>query len=332
MSGPVEPLQAYYERHRTSCDKAAVKHKKIYQIIWFVATIASWITLLLAIIVLALPDIGEFYRVFLKWIVPLSSIVVITATLIQFFLSFRNRWRNYRRAAEELRTECMLYKVAAKPYEDEDAESKFRDKIEAITSAAASGQACHFVRRPRVGGNWLARLLRMLVDYFRLIILPKEFANELPHSPDLSDSTSRLTDFDRREEAVVIGRIKSQQRWHLRKARKYFWWFAIFEIAILLIAVVYGLSTRVPEPRIWVVAELTAFTLFLYAVRDFLDFPSTVQRYLWVVSCLQDVLDDYGAEAGPFDGLDRDQRLRLLVEQSERILSLECQYWYASVS
>jgi hypothetical protein len=130
---------------------------------------------------------------------------------------------------------------------------------------------------------------------------------------------------------VLRGRLDSQERWHLLRARQFFRrWLCGFQLPILLIHagnVALGLFV---DRFLWVVGVSTSLSLMLYALRDQLDYGPLFGRYLRVAGNLRDVRSAYEARAEPFDVADDGARVRLLTQYVERLLGGESEYWYAS--
>lgn len=326
-------VEAEYQERLSWCDRVAARYKIWFRLAWAAAVAASWLTLLSAIAAMTLEAQDPtkwawLEKTVLHVIRPAGTLVVIGATTYQLLRRPRSRWRNARRSAEELRSECMRYRLGLPPYDGADAAAIFCAHVRTLGSRANSTEGRHFLARR---GPHPRR--PPLVELSRLVSLPPELASALPHTPDDPAATDRGGSFEQREAAVRVGRLLSQQRWHLLKARRYFRWFVTLQTAVIAVNLL-ALLLHVPPLHVlplYVVALATGVSLMLYAVRDGLDLGPLCQRYLWVAEMLEEVREDYLAGAGEYAGKDPEERLRLLGQHTEQVLAGECQFWYASV-
>ncbi len=320
---PPPSLQTEYQKARQHFDLQAHGYKRMYTRAWYAATLSVWLTLLLGIIGLALPEATDFHWFILKIAVPSASVIGITATCWQW-CGLRARWRNYRWAAEELGSTCMLFRLRLPPYDSscKDPENDFRGHIKALSKRAATGQGDHFLERWRWWFFW------------RLIVLPGHLDEATPHTPDEPDSTYSTNDPDKEEAAVLRGRLVNQQKWHLLKARAFFSQFVAIQAIIILINLGCGTYSLLHGAKLCITTLATAVILMLYTWRDFLDLSPLFQRYVRVAGILENIRAIYN---GANDQLpvtnpkERMERIAQTAQRVEEVLRHEYQAWVARV-
>jgi hypothetical protein len=308
--GPPSLNEQYLEGlHRY--DRGAVRRKRWYQFVWMTITVTTWLTLLLSILSMRpghqawLPD----------WIVngllSVSGAIVTGLTVLQTVLGLQGRWLAYRGAAERLRRTGMLYRGGLPPFDGPNAGEAFEQALRDIGSIAEARKGRQF--QGRFEWSYVWDLLRM----------PPELAQHFPSTPDEGVSPRPLL----RDEEVLEGRLRHQRRWYVRKSRRYFRLYLLFQAALIGLSaynvwhvVAYG---RAP----WLVAVITTVSLGLIACRDFLDLGPLFIRYLQTAGNLKEMEEAFLAGRVPFDQGDAAERRRRLVDQVEQTLASEFQYW-----
>lgn len=315
---PVETLQVRYEALRDRYDRAAIRFKWFYRVASVAAHLCTWLTLLSVLFALAQPAGSPVPHVVLHVITPIFGSLGIVATLV-LWIDLQGRWKFYRFAAESLRGESMRFRAGLSDYGKPGAADVLGQTLGRIAARADS-------RR----GEPLLDLWRRAF-YWDLAWLPFHLREKLSHAPDGAQPLRRTTEFAKEERAVLHGRLDSQERWHLLRARQFFrrWLFG-FQLPILLIHAGNIYLGVFVDRFLWAVGFSTSLSLMLYAMRDLLDYGPLFGRYLRVAGNLRDVRAAYLARVEPFNVADDAERLRLLAQYVERILAIESEYWYAS--
>jgi hypothetical protein len=315
----VGTIQDHYDLLRDRYDRAAGLWKGWYHIVVLTASVLTWLTLLLVVIALIV-QCELFQEIVRHRITPVLSGFAALATVVLLFVDLSARWREYRRSAETLRSECMRYRAKLPPYDKGDAELAFEQLLERTRKRAEARQGERYLDRWHWG------------FYLGLAWIPDHLAKERPHTPDEPDALTRRASPTEEAQAVLFGRLENQQRWHLLKARSYCrLWALCFQLPILavsLTSIAFGLWYQ--DRALEVIAILTSCSLMLFALRDFLDYGPLFRRYLRVVGNLEDVRNDYLHHEGSFTGCNDEERLRRLVQYTERVLCGEYEFWYAS--
>ncbi|MBI3822199.1 MAG: DUF4231 domain-containing protein [Planctomycetes bacterium] len=281
----------------------AVFYKAAYQWTWFLVTVCVWITLLLAIIGLAWPDMGGCSDLVLHWVIPGLSVLVTLGSVAQTVFQLRTKWTSYRAAAEHLKNACMNFRAGLMDSYD------FANRVHRIHERAGRGE--QFKR------NYL---------FSYLFGLPPDLLEKFPDLanegiiPDPADAAQekRLTPED-----VIEGRLQHQRKWMIPKMQKYRIMFAIFELAVVLISLFNGGFVWYFGRHFLWVALTTTISLAIIACRDFLDLDRLILQYLDAASALEDIKKQYAAV-----DLSEQGRLKDLVSRVESVLSHESQAWY----
>jgi hypothetical protein len=304
------PLNDLYRSYLAKYDAGAVRRKRGYLVLWMVITVTTWLTLLLAIGGMAaghqawLPDwvINRFLSV--------SGSVVVALTVLQTVLGLQARWLAYRGAAERLRRTCMLYRAGLPPFDGPDADTLFEQTIRDISSIADTHKGRRF--QGRFEWSYVWDLLR----------LPPELCRRFPSAPDQGVTPRPLADGD-----VLDGRLRNQRLWYVRKSRRYFRLYVLFQVALVGLSAYNVGHVLVYGRELWLVAFIMTVSLGLIAARDFLDWGPLFIRYLVTAGNLKEMEEAYLAGRVPFDQGDEAERRRRLVEQVEQVLSSEFQSW-----
>jgi hypothetical protein len=331
---PKERLASRYVFILQSHDQAAVQWKRWHLGLGIVSLGAAWLALILAIAGLALPLSGET-SVLLRWLVIGLGSLVTLGTLAQTGLLMKGRWLQHRAAAERLRKVCRLHRAGLPPFDGAKADHVFADTLAQLDAIGSNNHS----RDVAGGHSWRY--------YLSLLWLPARLPGRDLHAPDLGVEPRLDDQPERFEREFLHERINHQRAWHLHKARGYLLRYLAFQFGIVCVAVadiIY--AWQFDRPFGWI-ALITAVSLALHALRDFLGDGLLCQRYVKVAGNLAELADQYhqaresGGEereagtdaAGPNPFLrcaDDRERLRRLVQYVEQVLSSEFQYWYAT--
>jgi len=344
-----EELNRLYLQRLTDYDRRAIYLKNWYRFVWLMASLSTWINLLLAIICLARPGSDLLHWLTLYVLIPSLGGLAFLSTMVQTFFGLQSRWLRYRTATERLRGACMLYRAHLRPFDGADAVQRFLDELNDLEGVLRSDTGKRFTDR----FPWRY--------YLHLAALPPELCRPLSHTPDLGVGP-RLGDpcelplHEQGEQLFLVGRLQYQRQWHLRKARLYFVGYLIFQGTIMTISLFSGFIGLVHGRAFPLVAITTAFNLMLLALRDFLDYGPLFYRYVRLAGNLGEIELEFRGP-GPMPPLSstvlpplmppgspnnpppsaasvtRDptqEKLRQLVQCAEEALSSDFQRWYAS--
>jgi len=297
-------------------NRRAGRWKQGYLWLWFVAVVPTWATLLLAIVGLILQNAQPYRDVVLYWVIPVLGGVVTVATALQTLFGVQRRWLRGRAAAERLREVAMLYRARRPPFHGPDADAALARQIEDIVTLARTGKGRHFEERVR----WW--------HYWHLLHRPPDLRGDFAHTPDEGIEPC-LGEPRWQPDLVLRGRLQNQRRWHLCRARTFALRYLGFQLGIVLVAVANAVYPYLFARAFEAVALTTACSLMLYNLRDFLG-NGLLQRYVKVAGNLYEIAQAFEQRQPPFDAGDDRARLGRLVDDVERTLSSEFQYWYAS--
>jgi hypothetical protein len=342
-----EELNRLYLQRLGDYDRRAVHLKQWYRFVWMLASVSTWLSLLLAIICLTRPGADLLNWVTLSVLIPCLGGLAFLSTVVQTFFGLQSRWLRYRTATERLRGACMLYRARLAPFDGPDAVQRFYDEMNDLERVLRGDMGQRFTDRFR----WRY--------YLNLVAMPPELCRPLPHTPDLGvaprlGDPSGLPVHEHGEQLFLAGRLQSQRQWHLRKARLYFLGYLVFQCTIMAISLFSGFIGLVYGRAFALVAITTAFNLMLLALRDFLDFGPLFHRYVRLAGNLGEIELEFRApgplspshsgvlppvvppkppEPVPAPSAKRDptqEKLRQLVQNTEEALSSDFQRWYAS--
>jgi hypothetical protein len=205
----------------------------------------------------------------------------------------------------------MLYRAGLPPFEGAGADEAFEQALRDISSIADTRKGRPFQGRFQWSYVW--DLLRM----------PPELTRDLPSTPDRGALPRALV----RDEDVLEGRLRHQRRWYVRKSRRYFRLYLLFQVLLVGLSAYNVWHILMYGRELFLIAVITTVSLGLIACRDFLDLGPLFVRYLQTAGNLKEMEEAYLATRVPFDQADEAERRRRLVDQVEQTLSSEFQYW-----
>ncbi len=309
-------LNERYLRLLRRYDGRAVRSKRWMLALWGVSTALTWVPLLLAIATLAdwLPE--GFDRWLRVAILPTAGVANAAVTVAQMVLLFRSRWLKHRAATERLRENCMRFRSRLNAFERDDAVEHFRTALDELEKEVDDR------RQVRL---WDRIPLSYVIGLKRL---PEKLRIPIDHSPD-KGLYPRCDDPEETETIVIRERLRSQQRWHLLKAR----WFSRRYLALQIGIVLLGLSSAAYGwwfgHHLAPLALFSTATLFLIAYRERLGYDQLCVRYTRIVEALEQIEREHAARmAGEASAAQRLEWLRQTAARVELSLASEFQYWY----
>jgi hypothetical protein len=311
---PALSLNDRYRRYLHRYDHGAVSRKRWYQFVWLTIAILTWLTLLVAILGTEFEYMPWFDRPIVDHAISAFGGVVVVLIIAQTTLGLQGRWLAYRAAAERLRRACMAYRAGLPPFDKPDAAAELERTMADIAAIADTQRGQPFYERFSWAYIW------------DLLVIPTDVRQPFPNTPDEGLALGPIG----KDDEVLDGRLRNQRRWYVRKSRRYFRLYLLFQLAIILCSVANMLHVLLLHRIFWVVAVTTTLSLGLIALRDFLDFGPLFIRYLQTAGNLKEIEDAYLTGKPPFDVKDEADRRRRLVEQVEQTLSSEFQYWYVT--
>jgi hypothetical protein len=316
-----DTINQRYLNALTAYDQGAMTRKKWHVVVAGMTYLLPYATLLLVTVGMVIPLGKEFDEIVLYGFLPLFGGLSLLGTIAPSLVDLRGRWLRYREAAERLRKHCMLYHAGLFPYDTPDALQRLNRELERLTEEVKEGLPKNPYDRKD--------MLRYYIDY--LLIWPRTLQDNLGHLPDdgirprLVDGRTALDD-----SRYVQGRLRSQQRWHLRKGWFYFKRYWTFQALIGLCTFSAMLYVRFYQPAFWVTAVSTVAAMALFAIQQFFGDGRLYPTYYKVAGNLGDIEEDYRERKHPFNDTDPVKRLRMLVEMVEDLLDLEFERWLAS--
>jgi hypothetical protein len=311
---PAPSLNDRYRQYLLRYDRGAVSRKRAYQFVWLSVAILTWLTLLVAILGTEFEYMPWFERPIVDHAISGFGGIVVVLIVAQTTLGLQGRWLAYRAAAERLRRACMAYRAGLPPFDRPDATAELDRTMADIAAIADTQRGRPFYER--FSWTYIWDLLRIPPDVRRLF----------PSTPDEGLALGPIA----KDGEILDGRLRNQRRWYVRKSRRYFRLYLLFQLAIISCSVANVLHVLLLHRVFWVVAVTTTLSLGLIALRDFLDFGPLFIRYLQTAGNLKEIEDAYLTRKPPFEQADETERRRRLVEQVEQTLSSEFQYWYVT--
>jgi hypothetical protein len=311
---PVSSLNDRYRHYLHRYDRGAVSRKRWYQLVWLTVAILTWLTLLVAILGTEFEYMPWFDRPIVDHTISVFGAILVVLIVAQTTLGLQGRWLSYRAAAERLRRACMAYRAGLPPFDRPDAAAELERTMADIAAIADTQRGRPFYERFSWAYIW------------DLLVIPPDVRQPFPSTPDEGLALGPIG----KDGEVLDGRLRNQRRWYVRKSRRYFRLYLLFQLAIISCSVANVLHVLLFHRVFWVVAVTTTLSLGLIALRDFLDFGPLFLRYLQTAGNLKEMEDAYLNGKAPFDVKDDGERRRRLVEQVEQTLSSEFQYWYVT--
>src|SRR5262245_33687308 len=99
-------------------DRAARRWKNVLVGTWLAVSGLTWLTLMLAIAGMTLPQQTQFADLALHWLIPACGYLASALTFYQTLFGPQNRWLNYRAVVQELWNTAMLFRGGLPPFHD----------------------------------------------------------------------------------------------------------------------------------------------------------------------------------------------------------------------
>lgn len=119
----------FYTKQFNWYDEKAVRNKKNYRIMKISQIVLA------AILPVAVTLFPVTSSLFWKYLIIISSVLLIILEGLESHLNYQKKWMNYRTTAEGLRREEQMFKTRTNEYENaDDPEKKFVERVMALTS------------------------------------------------------------------------------------------------------------------------------------------------------------------------------------------------------
>ena len=90
---------------------------------------------------------------YMKFVIGILGVLITVVAGILALFQFQERWTEYRATAESLKKEKFLYLTSAEPYDVEDGNSMFVQKVETLISKENTNWSQSFARSGQGGGG-----------------------------------------------------------------------------------------------------------------------------------------------------------------------------------
>jgi hypothetical protein len=209
----------------------------------------------------------------------------------------------------------MYYRARVAPYSGPDADAVFeREMTETVEEAAT--------RKTSPAGGWLRRVWNTAVEQLRL---PRPLPEDPSHAP-IEGLKPSFVGTEGDQSTYVRGRLRSQLRWYLVKARLNRNCYVLLQFAIMGLTMTNLVCLLIMGRQFWMIGTTIA-VLVLVAWRGFLDCYSLWFQYRFAAERLGQIEAAFHDRRPPFDAADEDERTRRLVVQVEDELFREFEAW-----